>query len=137
MVKDMRDSGKSFDEIFADPRYKTQLDQLTQTLSKGFEKEILASGSARDEAMAGAGFGSRSFEDLSAAEKELVKTREKAIAKAKGQEQAVEAAENLDKANKEAAKAEEERIRELKALKAGCRKKPYTASIRTKFSINL
>ena len=118
MIKDMRDSGKSFDEIFADPRYKTQLDQLTATLSKGFEKEILASGSARDEAMSGAGFGSRSFEDLSAAEKELVKTREKAIAKAKGQEQAEEARENLDKANKEAAAAEEERIRELKALKA-------------------
>lgn len=118
MVDSMRESGKSFDEIFADPRYKAQLTQLTQTLSKGFEKEILASGSARDEAMAGGGFGTRSFEDLSAAEKELVKTREKAIAKAKGQEQAVEAAENLDKANKEAAKAEEERIRELKALKA-------------------
>ena len=118
MIESMRESGRSFDDIFADPRYKAQLDQLTQTLSKGFEKEILASGSARDEAMSGAGFGSRSFEDLSAAEKELVKTREKAIAKAKGQEQAEEAAENLDKANKEAAAAEEERIRELKALKA-------------------
>ena len=118
MIESMRESGRSFDDIFADPRYKAQLDQLTQTLSKGFEKEILASGSARDEAMSGAGFGSRSFEDLSAAEKELVKTREKAIAKAKGQKQAEEAAENLDKANKEAAAAEEERIRELKALKA-------------------
>ena len=118
MIESMRESGRSFDDIFADPRYKAQLDQLTQTLSKGFEKEILASGSARDEAMSGAGFGSRSFEDLSAAEKELVKTREKAIAKAKGQEQAEEAAENLDKANKEAAEAEKERIRELKALKA-------------------
>jgi TP901 family phage tail tape measure protein len=118
MVDSMRESGKSFDEIFADPRYKAQLTQLTQTLSKGFEKEILASGSARDEAMAGGGFGTRSFEDLSAAEKELVKTREKQIAKTQGAAQAEEAAENLDKANKEAAKAEEERIRELKALKA-------------------
>ncbi len=118
MVKDMRESGKSFEEIFADPRYKAQLLQLTQTLSKGFEKEILASGSARDEAMSSGGFGTRSFEDLSAAEKELVKTREKQIAKTQGAAQAEEAAENLDKANKEAAKAEEERIRELKALKA-------------------
>ena len=117
MISTMRESGKTFNEIFADPRYKTQLDQLQATLKKGFEKEMIATGQFREEAMAQQGLGNRTFDSLSQAEKDMVEEQRQQIASIKAAEQARQARVEQDKQTKEAAKAEMKRAAELKALK--------------------